>query len=370
MAAFQFLPLSYLLRWDYSDGMRKLLSVFLLIAAPLYAQTSVPACITGATTDFPAYMTDTQQQLKEAAPALRGIKFASASKDNDAEGMAASTLQKTGAAIDAMVPTIPRLVAEEKVTQVRVPLPFMVGGLDQGGGSGPKTGGRMNGMQSYSSTLHAAKGSALYDALHALLTSSAHPALFSYRVESDKDPVLGDVVEEYRVDAENHPVGFADLSPGNPQGIGFGNAWLLFRSANLPQLRARYLGHQKIEGHQTEVLAFTQIPEKVTAPAELGVEKGSCSFYMQGIVWIDTSTHQIVQLQTDLRSPISDIQLTRLRSEVDFGEVHIEARNLWLPAQVEISWQTQNQAGGELHRYTGYRLFSVTSTIRYSAEPQ
>ncbi len=70
-------------------------------------------------------------------------------------------------------------------------------------------------------------------------------------------------------------------------------------------------------------------------------------------------------MQSDLLAPLPYNQTTRLRSEMRFIEVHIPERNLniWMPGNVEISWQNKNQLGAELHKYSNYRLFGATSRI-------
>ena len=70
-------------------------------------------------------------------------------------------------------------------------------------------------------------------------------------------------------------------------------------------------------------------------------------------------------LQTDLLAPLTEFHEKKLRSEIEFGEVKITARNLtlWMPSKVEISWEMDNQAGAELHKYSDYRLFGSTSRL-------
>ncbi len=57
--------------------------------------------------------------------------------------------------------------------------------------------------------------------------------------------------------------------PTIPHGIGFGYLWLLFLPENIPQSRHRFLGHQKINGHDACVVAFAQLPGRVRVPAQI-----------------------------------------------------------------------------------------------------
>ena len=75
-------------------------------------------------------------------------------------------------------------------------------------------------------------------------------------------------------------------------------------------------------------------------------------------------------MQTDLLSPLPNIQLNRLRAVLNYGPVKIKERNLllWLPTDVKTSWQTAEGAGGEFHLYSHYRLFGSTIRIVPEAE--
>jgi hypothetical protein len=339
----------------------------LLLASSLAAYGQAPAaCAVNAAAirkgeaRLPSYLGDSPEQLKAAVPALHGIKFALS------QDAAKPILEKVAAAIAEMVPRVPNLIAEERLTQIRVALPYQVAGMDQGGSSGAKPGGRLSSMQSYSSTTHTLQGEELHQALHAgLAATTAKPVIFGYRIHSVPNAALGEMLDEYRVDAENHPVVMSDLTPGSPAGVGFGNSWLLFRPENLKQHDFRYLGRQKVDGHESLVIAFAQIPELVALPAQIGLHDGTCSFFTQGVVWIDEASSRILRIQTDLLAPLLGISLRQLRSSVQFREVTIASRGLvlWLPSEVEIQWETADQAGGELHRYAGYRLFGATSTV-------
>jgi hypothetical protein len=83
-------------------------------------------------------------------------------------------------------------------------------------------------------------------------------------------------------------------------------------------------------------------------------------------------------MQTDLLSPLPGINLNQFRSTINYSEVKINYSEvkipqhdlpLWLPSDIEIVWRTANQAGGERHRFSNYKLFEATSTIHYNQLP-
>ena len=57
--------------------------------------------------------------------------------------------------------------------------------------------------------------------------------------------------------------------------------------------------------------------------------------------------------------------IEQARSILNYSEVKIRQHNLplWLPTDVEASWQIGDATGNETHRYSNYRLFEATTTI-------
>ena len=309
---------------------------------------------------FPSYLEDSFPQLRNAVPALHTLKFEDhpATTADDAEPI----LNQAAEALIAMVPRVPNLIAKEELTQVNIPLPYQ-----------PTTGtlttnpGRrgLPQMSATSTATNAVQGDELDKVLENMLEQPQQRTTFSYRIRAAQDPTYGPVLEEYRTNAKDQTVNPNDFSAGNPKSVGYGNTWMMFVPTNLQESRFRYLGHQKIDHHDTLVVAFAQDPDHATLRAAVGVGADACRHFIQGILWIDQSSFEIVRLETDLLAPLPGVHLTRLRSELHFSEVKIPTRNLilWMPSDVKISWQGKDAAGVELHHYSNYRLFAATSRI-------
>jgi hypothetical protein len=191
---------------------------------------------------------------------------------------------------------------------------------------------------------------------------------YEYRIARREDPGHGSVLDEYRSDGVNS---FSQMGS-----TGAATQWLLFYPRNLEESRYRYLGQQRINGHQTYLVAFAQLPSRTNNVMVINTDnsKGkSCSTLLQGLAWIDQSTFQIVRLQTDLLAPLTgdsinnDPPLLLSRRVLDFGKVNIPQRNLtlWLPKVTDITWQKGENRYEERHEYSDFRLFDVTSTIVY-----
>lgn len=303
------------------------------------AVAGIPACPIPST-QVPNYLEDTPEHLKKLIPDLRGLQ----SEKNDPE-MTASVLEHTSAAVAAMMPKIPNLLAREEVkldsdagTVLEVPVGSGRGGRLVTGG-----GGR------YQST-----------------TVGDKTTVYTYRIIRRPDTPDSAPFDEFRTDAKNRPLS-GDAASRN---LGFAELWLLVAPDNLREANFRVLGRQKIAGHETFVLAFAQIPGRLRLGTLVGPASMRCIANIQGMLWVDQAAFHIVHMQTDLLAPIPALELTRLRSVLRYSEVKIPERalSLWLPTDIEISWHEGAQKDTETHRYSKYRLFAGTARLMTTVE--
>ncbi len=188
---------------------------------------------------------------------------------------------------------------------------------------------------------------------------------FNYAIVLRHKPAGGVSFVEFRTDARGQPIDYSPDNPARPIDVGFATMWLIFTPGELHESRFRYLGQQLINRRKTYVLAFAEDPEKSGPRVVIDYPSGQCSTALQGVAWIDQSTFQIVRMQTDLLSPLLDIQLYQLRSVLTYRSVKIAGLklSLWLPTDVKTTWQTWSQVGEESHRYSHYRLFKAKVKI-------
>jgi hypothetical protein len=211
---------------------------------------------------------------------------------------------------------------------------------------------------------------------------------FSYLIltHSTKDVVT---LEEFRVDLrggapivppveqKNSQTAWNDLrtnsmrasardAGGLPLAQGFANMWVNFYPDDRAMSVFRYLGRQKIDHHNTLVIAFSQKPGSVLLPGKLRYKDKLVSLFFQGIAWVDESDFRIVRLRTDLLSPPVDVPLYQLTAEIHFADTSVVGLThlLWLPRQVEITSDLNGLLLHDKHTYSEYRLFGVKSRIR------
>ena len=90
---------------------------------------------------------------------------------------------------------------------------------------------------------------------------------------------------------------------------------------------------------------------------------------LKGRAWISSNTYDVLHLETDLRDPMSQIELDRDHLAIDYGPVHFNhgATSLWLPWYAEIYMQLHGRRYHHRHTLTNYALFSVDTDHQINA---
>jgi tetratricopeptide (TPR) repeat protein len=88
---------------------------------------------------------------------------------------------------------------------------------------------------------------------------------------------------------------------------------------------------------------------------------GTFSIPLKGRVWIAASSYDVLHIETDLREPVKDIELTRDHLLIDYGPVKFEhsGTSLWLPWDAEMFMELRGKRYHHTHTLRNYMLFSV-----------
>lgn len=168
---------------------------------------------------------------------------------------------------------------------------------------------------------------------------------------------------EYRqnIEADDGPP--AGLAQGYMLTSGFASAALIFDPDFQSGSQFRYLGRQKMDGHETNVVAFAQIPMKAELVGKFSNGNESAPTFEQGLAWIDTQTGQIVRLQTALLKPLPELRLTEESTQIDYQKVRFTklAQAFWLPKEVTVTVDWRGKRLRNEHQYSDFRLFNVAN---------
>jgi hypothetical protein len=283
--------------------------------------------------DAHPYPDEPLPELKKIVPSLGGLKPAASQEQ------LVNLLAKVGTEVDELMHKVPDLISDEEV--------FQTLGTESEA-SGPVCFGRRCGPGvNKSSTGQSEKNQKFNFIILSHPTQAGRPTLEEFRIGRDGKPL------PQGVDA--------------PQFRGFVSTWIVFSPLNQAESRFRYLGEQKIDGHNNFVIAFAQIPGSVEHPGRIVAEKESVPMLLQGIAWVDESDFRIRRLRTDILAPQPEIDLENQSVNINFGRVRIAQINLelWLPQEVDAEMEARGTFVQEKHRYSRYRLYSAKSKIIY-----
>jgi hypothetical protein len=269
------------------------------------------------------YLKEPLNKLGERIPELRNVQ-----PPNDLQQLS-TILEKTGNTVDDFMRQIVDLTAREKISQERVNN----------------------------------KGATAKERLQ-------DNYLILRQTDGDKAGIV-----EYRTDSQGNRMEQTGLNKGFLVTSGFALSCEYFSTRLQQESVFRYLGEQRIGGHDTYVVAFAQKPGQTTVYVTMTLSERtvtSLRFLMQGVAWVDKSNFQIVRMRTDLLAPVPEIALDNQTTEVTFSKVQLRevASPLWLPSEVKVhlrfkeadakSGKTYELDYRNDHHYTDYQRFRVS----------
>ena len=179
-----------------------------------------------------------------------------------------------------------------------------------------------------------------------------------------------DQFDEYRTDLK----GKTAEGGGSRQGFlltrGFAGTEVYLHPSRQRESTFRYLGRQAKAGQPCDVIAFAQRVGQAT-PIGFTTSSVSAPLLEQGVVWIDSATHQILRMQTDLLAPLTQIGLMSSRAEIEYAPVHFATldRTLWLPTEVKVVVNFRGAIYTNRHQYSDWRLFNVETKEVHEGPP-
>lgn len=202
---------------------------------------------------------------------------------------------------------------------------------------------------------------AIEDMLHERLDNLGSPTgreiqKFDYAANISQ-PAPGRLqVDEYR--AEKYGVGSL---PDQIVTGGFPTLALLF----LPDMRVNYeitcegLGEWK--GQSAWLMHFRQREDRPSSIGRFQVGDNSYPINLKGRAWITADTFQIVRIESELVSPMKQIQFLTEHSIAEYGPVHFQKKNLdlWLPKSADVYLDIHHHRYHRRHSFDHYMLFST-----------
>src|SRR5260370_23411704 len=117
----------------------------------------------------------------------------------------------------------------------------------------------------------------------------------------------------------------------------------------------RWRGGLGVEGD------FREKPDKPGRLRSYRVNSRSFSISLRGRAWISADNFQIVSLETDLVSPVPQIQLRAEHIAIEYMPVKFASHHqqVWPPESADIYFDSGNRRMHRRHHFRDYMLFAV-----------
>lgn len=160
-------------------------------------------------------------------------------------------------------------------------------------------------------------------------------------------------VREARRDRRNTPMLLSN---------GFATLFLIFHPYYAAAFTFTLAGEESVGGKVLEKVHFQHITG-MKSPAALALRGREYPLELSGMAWIDAETGSIAKIEAGIADSLADVGLKSLGSEIDFAPVLFAGSETayWFPTQAMVDVETPRQHWRNLHQFTAYKRFSVTT---------
>ncbi len=144
---------------------------------------------------------------------------------------------------------------------------------------------------------------------------------------------------------------------------GFPTLLLVFHPYYLEDYRYELDGQEQIGGRTLTRIKFEHIPGKRSTSA-LALRGRDYPLDLKGTAWVEPDTGVVRKMSAALVAPLDDLNLKTLNTDVVYEPEkfpNAPDQVFWLPVTATIEVETARQHWRNIHKFTGYKQFSVSS---------
>jgi tetratricopeptide (TPR) repeat protein len=114
-------------------------------------------------------------------------------------------------------------------------------------------------------------------------------------------------------------------------------------------------------GQAAWLMYFRQRPNQRSYLRLWETQRQTVEIPLKGRVWVAASTYQVLHVETDLRDPMKDLELTRDHLAIDYGPVNFQSGKveLWLPWYADMYLELHRRRYHHRHTLSNYAIFGV-----------
>lgn len=143
---------------------------------------------------------------------------------------------------------------------------------------------------------------------------------------------------------------------------GFATLFLVFHPYYAEAFKFTLAGEEVVGGRVLEKVSFEHVPG-MKSPAALALRGREYPLELSGTAWIDPQTGTIAKIEAGIADTLQDVGLKALSSEIDFAPVPFSDSKqvYWFPTQARVEVETPRQHWRNLHQFTAYKKFTVST---------
>jgi hypothetical protein len=143
---------------------------------------------------------------------------------------------------------------------------------------------------------------------------------------------------------------------------GFATLFLVFHPYYASAFKFTLSGEETVGGHLLEKVNFQHV-QGMRSPAALALRGREYPLELSGTAWIEPQSGSIAKIQAGITDTLVDVGLKSLDSEIDFAPMPFTGANktYWFPTQARVEVETPKQHWRNLHQFTSYKKFSVST---------
>jgi hypothetical protein len=143
---------------------------------------------------------------------------------------------------------------------------------------------------------------------------------------------------------------------------GFATLFLVFHPYYSAAFTFTLAGEELLDGRMLEKVSFQHVPG-MKSPAALALRGREYPLELSGTAWIDPQTGSIAKIEAGIADTLQDVGLKMLSSEIDFSPLKFadSKQAYWFPTQARVEVETPRQHWRNLHQFTAYKKFSVST---------
>lgn len=152
---------------------------------------------------------------------------------------------------------------------------------------------------------------------------------------------------------------------------GFSTLFLIFHPYYRDAFQMTQEGETVENGKKVTKVHFAHIRGKRT-PIALAVRGRQYPLEIEGTAWVEVETGAIVRVEAGLAEPMDDIGLRTLTMQVNYTPIKLAGsdQTFFYPASAYVEVETRKQRWRNIHLFTNYKRFGVSTEVAVSGKKE